>query len=83
MSRSRHRRGRRSLAEFDGAALYDTVILVPARNEEVGVLTSLDSLARQSGAPISSSWWSTTRPTGPRSSRGSSRTTRARRRPSS
>ncbi|GAA0486138.1 glycosyltransferase family 2 protein [Streptomyces sp. NPDC046215] len=51
MSRSRHRRGRRSLAEFDGAALYDTVILVPARNEEVGVLTSLDSLARQSRRP--------------------------------
>ncbi|MFH8409775.1 glycosyltransferase family 2 protein [Streptomyces sp. NPDC018019] len=50
-SRSRHRRGRVSLDEFDGAALYDTVILVPARNEEVGVLTSLDSLARQSRRP--------------------------------
>ncbi|MFH8753933.1 glycosyltransferase family 2 protein [Streptomyces rimosus] len=39
------------LDEFDGAVLYDTVILVPARNEEVGVLTSLDSLARQTRRP--------------------------------
>ncbi|MER5886105.1 glycosyltransferase family 2 protein [Streptomyces sp. NPDC001941] len=31
--------------------LYDTVILVPARNEEVGVLTSLDSLAKQTRRP--------------------------------
>ncbi|MFE3109239.1 glycosyltransferase family 2 protein [Kitasatospora indigofera] len=30
---------------------YDTMILVPARNEEVGVLTSLESLAAQSRRP--------------------------------
>ncbi|MFE7589875.1 glycosyltransferase family 2 protein [Kitasatospora sp. NPDC057512] len=48
-SRSRHRRGR--VAPAAGTALYDTVILVPARNEEVGVLTSLDSLAKQSRRP--------------------------------
>lgn len=34
-----------------GHALYDTVILVPARNEEVGVFTSLRSLAAQSRRP--------------------------------
>ncbi|WHM37272.1 glycosyltransferase family 2 protein [Streptomyces sp. BPTC-684] len=34
-----------------GNALYDTVILVPARNEEVGVFTSLRSLAAQSRRP--------------------------------
>ncbi|MGW2874181.1 glycosyltransferase family 2 protein, partial [Kitasatospora sp. NPDC001225] len=48
-SRSRHRRGR--VAPAAGTALYDTVVLVPARNEEVGVLTSLDSLAKQSRRP--------------------------------
>lgn len=31
--------------------LYDTVILVPARNEELGVLTSLESLAAQTRRP--------------------------------
>ncbi len=31
--------------------VYETVVLVPARNEEVGVLTSLESLAGQSQPP--------------------------------
>ncbi|WP_116210349.1 glycosyltransferase family 2 protein [Streptomyces olivoreticuli] len=48
---SRHRRGRVSPDEVGGAALYDTVILVPARNEEVGVFTSLRSLASQTRRP--------------------------------
>ncbi|MEV0275043.1 glycosyltransferase family 2 protein [Streptomyces sp. NPDC050610] len=48
---SRHRRGRVSFDEQGDTAVYDTVILVPARNEEVGVLTSLESLAGQSRRP--------------------------------
>src|SRR5437899_11510440 len=50
-SRSRHRRGRISPNEVGSAALYETVVLVPARNEEVGVFTSLQSLAAQSRRP--------------------------------
>ncbi|GAA0621205.1 glycosyltransferase family 2 protein [Streptomyces crystallinus] len=50
-SRSRHRRGRVSTPHVHGHALYDTVILVPARNEEVGVFTSLRSLAAQTRRP--------------------------------
>ncbi|MFJ6484407.1 glycosyltransferase family 2 protein [Streptomyces sp. NPDC091682] len=50
-SRSRHRRGRVSPEGVDSAALYETVVLVPARNEEVGVFTSLRSLAGQSRTP--------------------------------
>ncbi|MFH8981360.1 glycosyltransferase family 2 protein [Streptomyces varsoviensis] len=48
---SRHRRGRVSLDEQVDTVIYDTVILVPARNEEVGVFTSLKSLATQSRRP--------------------------------
>ncbi|MFF2073818.1 glycosyltransferase family 2 protein [Kitasatospora sp. NPDC058162] len=50
-ARSRHRRGRVAPVSSDGSVRYDTVILVPARNEEVGVFTSLDSLAKQSRRP--------------------------------
>ncbi|MCX4822886.1 glycosyltransferase family 2 protein [Streptomyces sp. NBC_01142] len=50
-SGSRHRRGRISPDEAGSAALYETVVLVPARNEEVGVFTSLRSLAGQSRRP--------------------------------
>ncbi|AUG78453.1 hypothetical protein CFP65_3665 [Kitasatospora sp. MMS16-BH015] len=50
-ARSRHRRGRTALVEPGSTAHYDTVILVPARNEEAGVLTSLNSLAAQSRRP--------------------------------
>ncbi|MFJ4679233.1 glycosyltransferase family 2 protein [Kitasatospora sp. NPDC088783] len=51
-ARSRHRRGRgvEPAAEVRSAR-YDTMILVPARNEEAGVLTSLESLAAQSRRP--------------------------------
>ncbi|MFJ8310521.1 MULTISPECIES: glycosyltransferase family 2 protein [unclassified Streptomyces] len=48
---SRHRRGRVSPDEAGSAALYETVVLVPARNEEIGVFTSLNSLADQSHRP--------------------------------
>ncbi|MFE7114342.1 glycosyltransferase family 2 protein [Streptomyces sp. NPDC057654] len=48
---SRHRRGRGAYAEQGDTAVYDTVILVPARNEEVGVLMSLKTLAAQSRRP--------------------------------
>lgn len=53
-ARSRHRRGRISYgqaAEAEAAIVYETVVLVPARNEEVGVFTSLNSLAGQSRRP--------------------------------
>ncbi|MDX3455783.1 glycosyltransferase family 2 protein [Streptomyces sp. ME02-8801-2C] len=55
-SRSRHRRGRGAYetpveATVRETAVYETVVLVPARNEEVGVLTSLESLAAQSRRP--------------------------------
>jgi cellulose synthase/poly-beta-1,6-N-acetylglucosamine synthase-like glycosyltransferase len=50
-SRSRHRRGRISPDEVGSAALYETVVLVPARNEEVGIFTSLRSLDAQSRRP--------------------------------
>ncbi|MEV6397230.1 glycosyltransferase family 2 protein [Streptomyces sp. NPDC051907] len=36
---------------MDATTLYDTVVLVPARNEEVGVFTSLESLAGQTRRP--------------------------------
>ncbi|MEV6055731.1 glycosyltransferase family 2 protein [Streptomyces sp. NPDC052107] len=54
--RSRHRRGRVSRVESNGAEspsglVYETVVLVPARNEEAGVLTSLESLAAQTRRP--------------------------------
>ncbi|MDH6137852.1 cellulose synthase/poly-beta-1,6-N-acetylglucosamine synthase-like glycosyltransferase [Kitasatospora sp. MAA4] len=49
-ARSRHRRGRVASGETEGV-LYDSVVIVPARNEEVGVLTSLQSLAAQSRRP--------------------------------
>lgn len=55
-ARSRHRRGRGAYeapTEPTGrdTLVYETVVLVPARNEEVGVLTSLESLAGQSRRP--------------------------------
>lgn len=50
-TRSRHRRGRISPGEVGGTPLYETVVLVPARNEEVGVWTSLKSLSAQSLRP--------------------------------
>ncbi|GAA2576388.1 MULTISPECIES: glycosyltransferase family 2 protein [unclassified Streptomyces] len=53
-ARSRHRRGRGGhvrVAPTATTLVYETVILVPARNEEVGVLTSLDSLSRQTRRP--------------------------------
>ncbi|MEV7521604.1 glycosyltransferase family 2 protein [Streptomyces sp. NPDC091371] len=50
-SRSRHRRGRGAPDTAGDETLYDTVILVPARNEELGVLTSLESLAGQTRRP--------------------------------
>ncbi|MFC5906721.1 glycosyltransferase [Streptacidiphilus monticola] len=50
-SRSRHRRRRAGLDREGAAPLVDTVALVPARNEEIGVLTALHSLARQSVRP--------------------------------
>ena len=50
-SHSRHRRSRASHAEAPRETAYETVVLVPARNEEVGVLMSLESLAAQSRPP--------------------------------
>lgn len=55
-SRSRHRRGRSgygngNATDTPATAVYETVVLVPARNEEVGVLTSLESLAGQTLRP--------------------------------
>lgn len=51
-SRSRHRRGRIAAEDADGGGVvYDTVAIVPARNEEVGVFTALGSLAAQSRRP--------------------------------
>jgi cellulose synthase/poly-beta-1,6-N-acetylglucosamine synthase-like glycosyltransferase len=53
-SRSRHRRGRGGsvhAVETPAMTVYGTVVLVPARNEEVGVFTSLESLAGQSRRP--------------------------------
>lgn len=47
----RRRRGRGPQAETPGDLIYQTVVLVPARNEEDGVLTSLDSLAAQTRRP--------------------------------
>lgn len=49
--RSRHRRGRGPRAAILADVLIDTVALVPARNEEVGVLTALRSLAEQTCPP--------------------------------
>ncbi|MEZ0068496.1 cellulose synthase/poly-beta-1,6-N-acetylglucosamine synthase-like glycosyltransferase [Streptacidiphilus sp. MAP12-20] len=49
--RSRHRRGRPGAVAPADSALIDTVALVPARNEEAGVLTALYSLAEQSHRP--------------------------------
>jgi len=46
----RRRRGR-ATTYGTRAFVYDTVVVVPARNEEVGILTSLNSLARQSVRP--------------------------------
>ncbi|WP_448318233.1 glycosyltransferase family 2 protein [Streptomyces sp. CO7] len=51
---SRHRRGRGAAHSVGGLLtelLYETVVIVPARNEEVGVLMSLDSLAAQTRRP--------------------------------
>jgi cellulose synthase/poly-beta-1,6-N-acetylglucosamine synthase-like glycosyltransferase len=48
---SRRRRGSVAQAEASGSPVYETVVLVPARNEEVGVLTSLESLAAQTRRP--------------------------------
>jgi cellulose synthase/poly-beta-1,6-N-acetylglucosamine synthase-like glycosyltransferase len=53
-SRSRHRRGRSGQGHATAiptTTVYETVVLVPARNEEVGVLTSLESLAGQTRRP--------------------------------
>ena len=53
-ARSRHRRGRgayEGAVETTDTMLYETVVLVPARNEEVGVLTSLESLSGQTRRP--------------------------------
>jgi cellulose synthase/poly-beta-1,6-N-acetylglucosamine synthase-like glycosyltransferase len=49
--RSRHRRGRGRAIPAQREALVDTVALVPARNEEVGVFTALYSLADQTCPP--------------------------------
>ncbi|MGF1426725.1 glycosyltransferase [Kitasatospora sp. LaBMicrA B282] len=49
--RSRHRRGRVALGPLHDGLHYDTVALVPARNEEIGVFTALRSLASQSRRP--------------------------------
>lgn len=52
---SRHRRGRRAASRPTVGTgtpyVYDTVAIVPARNEEVGVFTALDSLAGQTRRP--------------------------------
>ncbi len=52
-ARSRHRRGRARVAyrEAPDTAVYETVVLVPARNEEADLLMSLDSLATQTRRP--------------------------------
>jgi len=50
-SRSRHRRGRTPTAPPLAGVLIDTVAIVPARNEEIGVLTALRSLAGQTRRP--------------------------------
>ena len=50
-SASRHRRGRIVPDPTAVEALCDTVAIVPARNEEAGVLTALRSLERQSRRP--------------------------------
>ena len=52
--RSRHRRGRSGYghaADIPTTTVYETVVLVPARNEEVGVFTTLESLAGQTRRP--------------------------------
>ncbi|MFI0980064.1 glycosyltransferase family 2 protein [Streptomyces sp. NPDC021093] len=46
---SGHRR--RRVASSHAPVLFDTVVVVPARNEEVGILLALDSLAAQSHRP--------------------------------
>ncbi|MYW04732.1 glycosyltransferase family 2 protein [Streptomyces sp. SID3343] len=48
--RGEHRR-RRSVAEQVKPGHLDTVAVIPARNEEAGVLASLNSLARQTRRP--------------------------------
>ncbi len=48
---SRHRRGRGVHEEQTRRVRYETVVVVPARNEEIGIFTSLDSLARQTRRP--------------------------------
>ncbi|GAB4055380.1 glycosyltransferase family 2 protein [Catellatospora paridis] len=50
MLRGRHRRDHRT-AEPRRAMMFDTVVIVPARNEEAGILTSLVSLAGQTRRP--------------------------------
>jgi cellulose synthase/poly-beta-1,6-N-acetylglucosamine synthase-like glycosyltransferase len=58
-ARSRHRRGRGAQSGAGRGTrpgvpdelVYETVVLVPARNEEVGVLMSLNSLAAQTRRP--------------------------------
>jgi cellulose synthase/poly-beta-1,6-N-acetylglucosamine synthase-like glycosyltransferase len=50
-SRSRHRRSRTTYGAGTDSLVVDTVALVPARNEEVGVFTALRSLARQTRRP--------------------------------
>jgi cellulose synthase/poly-beta-1,6-N-acetylglucosamine synthase-like glycosyltransferase len=53
-SHSRHRRGRSGhghATDIPTTTVYETVVLVPARNEEVGVFTSLESLAGQTRRP--------------------------------
>jgi cellulose synthase/poly-beta-1,6-N-acetylglucosamine synthase-like glycosyltransferase len=51
VTRSRHRRGRIDPGQAGAAPAFDTVALVPARNEETGVFTALHSLAEQTRPP--------------------------------
>ncbi|WP_198045573.1 glycosyltransferase family 2 protein [Kitasatospora mediocidica] len=51
VSRNRHRRGRVALSEAATNDFCDTVAIVPARNEEIGVFTALRSLAGQTRPP--------------------------------
>ena len=48
---SRHRRGRVAISNTDHPVICDTVAIVPARNEEIGLFTALRSLAGQSRQP--------------------------------
>lgn len=55
-TRNRHRKGdgvrhRRTRSATPDSTIYDTVVLVPARNEEEGLLNGLQSIARQTQKP--------------------------------